>query len=216
MRVGYRPILITNPTRFAPIINHQLDVEHITNITEVTIAPLIPELLDREKGLRRGLNCPALSTSGKTEANWDTRIMVHERTALLALTLPRKPRALSALAISPDEYHREPVCSFTGSMTETSPTASRTPSVLRWTIQCQITDWQRWRWARTSSLAIDVLPFPRRRGSKRRDYLTRRNLYPSGNSVSFNQQTPHAAATAAEILEFCVIFRHTPTIARFF
>ena len=37
---------------------------------------------------------------------------------------PRKPVALSTLAISPDQHHREPVSSFTGSLTRPSPTSS--------------------------------------------------------------------------------------------
>jgi hypothetical protein len=37
---------------------------------------------------------------------------------------PRKPTALSALAISPDQHHREPVPSFAGNMTRSSPTSS--------------------------------------------------------------------------------------------
>ncbi|KAF8501421.1 DNase I-like protein, partial [Russula emetica] len=36
----------------------------------------------------------------------------------------RKPTALSALAISPDQHHREPVSSFAGNMTGPSPTSS--------------------------------------------------------------------------------------------
>jgi hypothetical protein len=37
---------------------------------------------------------------------------------------PRKPTALSALVISPDQHHREPVSSFAGNMTRSSPTSS--------------------------------------------------------------------------------------------
>lgn len=41
---------------------------------------------------------------------------------------PRKPRAISALTISPDLHHREPVSSFTGNMVVTSPTSDGPPS----------------------------------------------------------------------------------------
>jgi hypothetical protein len=37
---------------------------------------------------------------------------------------PRKPAALPALAISPDQHHREPMSSFAGNMTRPSPTSS--------------------------------------------------------------------------------------------
>jgi hypothetical protein len=37
---------------------------------------------------------------------------------------PRKPRALSAIVVNPDQYYREPVSSLTGNMTVVSPTLS--------------------------------------------------------------------------------------------
>ena len=70
---------------------------------------------------------------------------------------PRKPRALSALAISPDRHHRELVSSFAGNMTEPSPASSDGPS----SAISPTGSGGGGRRGISSSLAIDVLPFTR-------------------------------------------------------